>query len=312
MAHGPEVMLATPSKGDPADVIISLMNEGWAFEIKFDGIRAVVTRDAQGVVRIYNRRQLDITHRYPDVVAQLSTADWAGVVDGEIVVPDPNGRPDFSLAHLRDAQSSQRGVTLAMTKAPAMFMPFDALEENGFDLRNFPYSQRRARLAAMFPRGPLSVSNPEGHTMWHFVRDNALEGLVAKRLDSAYRPGRQKAWVKIKSTHRLSALVCGVIEGKGSRQTPIGALRLCLWNPDTKELTAIGKVGSGLSAAVVRDISARLSAKQPVVVEVEFLEVSSSGQLRMPIFRGVRQDVAPEDCTVKTLTVRTSSRSASA
>jgi bifunctional non-homologous end joining protein LigD len=305
MALGPEVMLASSSSSTPPEEMIAkLTRESWFFELKFDGIRAIVTRTADGEVQIFNRRRADITHRYPDVVAQLSTATWVGMVDGEIVVPDAGGRPTFALAHLRDAQSSDRGVRAAMAKAPAMFMPFDALEENGFDLRNFPYTQRRERLAAMFEDAGISVisnANEDGATMWKFVQEHDLEGLVAKRPDSAYRPGRQKAWVKIKSTHRISALVCGVIAGKGSRSTPIGALRLCLWDPAAKALVPIGNVGSGLSDRDVSYISHHLDARNPIVVEVEYLEVSASRQLRMPIFRGMRMDVAPMDCVISSL-----------
>ncbi len=293
---GPEVMLASSSKASPSQLIDQLTREGWFFELKFDGIRAVVTRTGEGVVRIHNRRQVDITHRYPDVVAQFSEATWVGQVDGEIVVPDAGGRPN-----LRDAQSSTRGVRAAMAKAPAMFMAFDVLQENGFDLRAFPYVQRRARLVAMLASTVISNANLDGATMWRFVQQHQLEGLVAKRGDSAYRVGRQKSWVKIKSTHRISALVCGVQEGKGSRSDTIGALRLCLWSPATKELVPIGKVGSGLSDPVMREISTMLAAKTPIVVEVEYLEVSPSRQLRMPIFKSIRDDLDPLACTLDQL-----------
>jgi bifunctional non-homologous end joining protein LigD len=298
---GPEVMLASSSTLSPDELLTRLIREGWFWEIKFDGIRAVVHRSSEGV-RITNRRRADITHRYPDVVTQVETATpFTGMADGEIISVDANGRPDFSQAHLRDAQSSQRGVRAAMASAPATFMPFDALMRDGVDLRPLPYVERREYLFGMgFDPRTVSPASQDGATLWAFVRERGLEGLIAKRPDAPYRPGRQKSWVKLKLTHRLTAVVCGVVPGRGSRG-PIGALSMCLWNPATKALVNIGRVGSGLSEAQLRDIQDRLIGSDPIVIEVEYLEVSGNGQLRMPIFKQVRPEVSPEACTLDQL-----------
>lgn len=295
---GPDVMLASASQ-DPVDqVLTELQRGGWWFELKFDGIRAVLTRTAAGLVTITNRRQADITHRYPDVVAVWSAVAFVGVLDGEIVV-FAGGRPDFEGAHRRDAQSSTGKIRAAMAKDPATFIPFDVLEQGDRDLRALPYTQRRMILMnAGVPA--VSSSSQDGATMWEFVQANKLEGLVAKRGDSAYRPGRQAAWRKIKDTKRISALVGGVVPGRGSRG-PVGALQLYLFDPDAGRLVAIGNVGSGMTVADLHTLSARIGRGEATVVEVEYLEVSSTGQLRMPVFRGIRQDVDPADCVISSL-----------
>jgi bifunctional non-homologous end joining protein LigD len=296
----PEVMLASRPDLDPERTIDLLARQGWFFELKFDGIRAVITRTSEGSVRITNRRGADITLRYPDVVETWSVMEsFTGVVDGEIIVTDGLGRPDFTAAHLRDAQSTVGRIRRLAVQYPAVLMPFDVLERDGEDLRALPYRQRRAALEAMLST-TVPLSSTDGAAMWAFVRQNGLEGLIAKRPDAAYRPGRQKAWVKIKSTRRVSALVGGIVPGKGSRGE-IGALELYLYDADAGALRPIGQVGSGMSSrdmAVLRD---RAATATPTVVEVEYLEVAPSGVLRMPVFKGIRNDVDPLDCRVETL-----------
>jgi bifunctional non-homologous end joining protein LigD len=294
----PEVMLASRADLDPEQTIAALTRAGWLFELKFDGIRAVITRTLEGSVRITNRRGADITVRYPDVVETWSVMEsFTGVVDGEIIVTDGLGRPDFAAAHLRDAQSTVSRIRRLAAQYPAVLMPFDVLERDGVDLRAQPYTDRREALEAMLS-GPVPMSSTDGAAMWAFVREQQLEGLIAKRPDAAYRPGRQKAWVKIKSTRRISALVGGIVPGKGSRGD-IGALELYLL--DQGVLRPIGQVGSGMSMRDMALLRERAASGTPTVVDVEFLEVAPSGVLRMPVFKGIRTDVSPLDCTLDTL-----------
>lgn len=295
---GPAVMLASASTGQVDLALAELVRQGWWFEIKFDGIRAVLTRTVDGVVLITNRRQADITHRYPDVVAFWAGVSFVGTLDGEIVVFHDEV-PDFEGAHRRDAQSTPGKIRAAMAKDPATFIPFDIMTERTRDVRELAYTQRRMILMNLgLPN--VSTSSQDGPTMWQFVTDARLEGLVAKRGSSAYRQGRSLAWRKIKNTKRVSALVGGVNPGKGSRGQ-IGSLVLYLFDPQAGRLVGIGNVGSGMSASDLRTLSARIAAVQATVVEVEYLEVSSTGQLRMPVFRGLRTDVDPSDCTIDQL-----------
>jgi bifunctional non-homologous end joining protein LigD len=304
---GPDVMLAARDNAGTDLTLARLSREGWWFELKFDGIRAVITRTSAGDVMIFNRRRRDITYRYPDVARDVAAmSGFVGTVDGEIVVTDEQGHPDFAAVHRRDAQQSPRAAQLAARAHPAQFIAFDILEGPDLnDVRSLPYGVRRELLGVVFAGGRVSPASQDGATLWAFVQANALEGLIAKRPDSTYKAGRHGSWVKLKSTKRISALVCGVKAGKGSRG-PIGALTLCLWDPATSTLVGIGSVGSGLSEADLRWMHEHVGTGAPIVVEVEFLEVSASGQLRMPVFRGVRRDIAASECTVGSLPVRRS------
>jgi bifunctional non-homologous end joining protein LigD len=295
---GPVVMLASAVR-EPVDrVLPRLIREGWWFELKYDGIRAVAHRNRGGRVTLYGRRQSEITHRYPDIVGTLRRARFVGWLDGEIIVTDADGRPDFPSAHLRDMQSKPAAIRRLAAQRPATFMPFDVLEENGNDTRAMPYTLRHEVLVEMV--SPCSVASQDGETMWQFASQRNLEGLIAKRGDAPYRPGRQHSWIKLKATHRVFALVGGVKAGKGSRG-PVGALELYLFDPDAGALVSIGSVGSGMSVQDQTRLHMRVLARRPTVVEVSFLEVSKSGQLRMPVFVAIRSDVDPTTCTIDTL-----------
>jgi bifunctional non-homologous end joining protein LigD len=301
--RGPEVMLATASRSPASEVLSRKLAEGgWFAEVKMDGIRAVLSRDQYGTITIWNRRQVDITHRYPDVVERLSRVDFVGVVDGEIVVLDPAGRPTFHLAHRRDAQSTLSRIRRMAVQIPATFMPFDMLEVDGRDIRSETYVSRRGYLAGVFDseRDMWSPHSQDLDVMWHVVGDLMLEGLILKRGSSVYRSGRQPSWVKVKATKRVSVLVSGVVAGKGSRG-PVGALEMCLLDPQAGRLVSVGRVGSGIRDADAGIILAAVESGAALVVEVEYLEVSPSGQLRTPTFHGIRHDVAPETCTIDTL-----------
>ena len=296
---GPEVMLASPTKGAPEQALAALEREGgWWAEVKLDGVRAVLSRQADGTVTITNRRMADITHRYPDVVSVWAQLDFTGVLDGEIIVMR-DGRPNFEGAHRRDAQSTPGKIRAAMAKDPATFVPFDILIDRERDVRTLPYTQRRMIMMNREIPG-LSLASQDTATMWAFVVENNLEGLVAKRGDSPYRAGRHGSWRKLKHTKRISALVGALVPGRGSRG-PVGALVLYLFDPDAGRLVGIGNVGSGLSGASLRMLSQRIGAGQPTVVEVEYLEVSSSGQLRMPVFKFINTEADPADCTLDQL-----------
>lgn len=292
--QAPDVMLASLVSGDPSVLLDSL--KGWYAELKLDGVRAVIAQSA-GQVRIYNRRRTDITARYPDVVHAVS-GQFEGMLDGEIVCLDATGRPDFAVVHRRDAQSARHLIERSARTNPATFKPFDVLYDRGVDVRELQYEERRLRLEKMVVGVPPSSSDLS--FMWAFVQANELEGLVLKRPGSAYRSGRQKSWVKVKATKRISAIVCGVSEGKTGRA--IGSLRICLWDGNSRQMVGIGNVGSGLSEADLVMLRERLGPGQPpVVVEVEFLEVTRTGVLRMPVYKGLRNDVHPTEATLETL-----------
>jgi bifunctional non-homologous end joining protein LigD len=296
------LMLPSPSSDTPQSLIRRLQAAGgWTFEFKMDGIRALIVIEG-GAITILNRNARNITHRYPDVAGPLHALKADVVLDGEIVCVDTAGRPDFVTVHRRDAQSHTQLINALSALLPAQLVAFDVLVHRGVDLRLLPYLRRREVLASMFPALQdalvvLPPTNTDGMSMWDAVGALEMEGLVAKRNDSRYVGGRSTAWVKIKNTARVSALVTGYDPGKGSRAATFGALHLAL--VDDEALIPIGSVGSGFTQDQIRTVWARLQTPEdPIIVEVAYLTVSRNGQLRHPVFKGVRQDLSPTDCDI--------------
>lgn len=297
------LMLATPASTDPVTAITQLQTRAdWTFELKYDGIRAVVHL-RNGSVTIINRNGRDITYRYPDVVHCLSQSDANVVLDGEIVCLDRDGRPDFYSVHRRDAQGNARAAAQLARSLPAQFVPFDILEQGDVDLRMLPYTQRRDALVALTDElhncgASLPPVSQDGALLWQVVADMGLEGLVAKRNGSRYVGRRSQDWVKIKHTRRLSALVSGYDRGEGYRSATFGALQLSLLD-DQRQLVKVGTVGSGFKDRDVSQIWALLAGnRHPIIVEVAYLDVSPDGQLRQPVFKGLRTDIPATDCTM--------------
>lgn len=295
----PQLMLAKPTKL-PRDVAARRLtaNGSHVAEIKLDGVRACATIDGDRV-KLTNRNGVDITHRYPDVVTKLSSLGITAVVDGEIIVMDPAGRPDFHLALKRDAQSDPRKAAALARITPARFVAFDILSLSDRDTRRLIYDQRRELLQGLGL--DVNVASGDGQMMWDYVVANELEGLVLKRRDSTYVGRRSDAWQKVKRLSRITALVNGFDPGKGHRAATFGALHLVLIGEGT-QLVPIGTVGSGFSNTDCRLIRDRLDrGDHPIIVEVECMGASPDGKLRQPVFRGVRTDVQLTDCTLSQL-----------
>lgn len=302
----PAPMLATAMGPHelPEQFIASLTASGkWMFEFKFDGIRAII-ECVDGTVTITNRTGRDITDRYPDVVEALTGLPDL-VLDGEIVCPDEQGRPDFSRAHRRDCQSNKFAIARLARTCPAQFVVFDVLSLAGTDLRRKQYKARRTQITKLAPvlvehRIVVPPVSTDGAMMWKVVREMDLEGLVAKRLDSIYVDRRAQTWVKIKRKLRISALVCGYEPGQGSREGSFGALNLAVLDDD--EMVEIGSVGAGFTESDLRRIWKLLQRpNEEIIVEVEFLEVSPNGHLRQPVFKGLRLDVPADSCVLSQL-----------
>jgi bifunctional non-homologous end joining protein LigD len=295
---------------------------GWSFEFKWDGVRAlaVVTPAA---VHYYARSGAEITKAYPEL-AGLRDALAAGgitdaVLDGEIVVLDGSGRPSFAALaermHVREVGRA-RQLSAAL---PTSYMVFDILAANGTDIRGVPYVERRELLESLAPRmgesgrwivpprfgdGPATVSA---------ARELSLEGVVAKRLQSTYRPGlRSPDWIKLKHDQTGDFVVGAWRIGRRD----LGAL--LVGTPGPAGLRYRGRVGGGISAAVERDLLARLgplrratspfgdvvpredlkgaSYVEPVlVVEVRYGNLTPDGRLRFPRFVRLRPDKEPAE-----------------
>ena len=311
-------MLATA--GTMADVGSS----GWAAEMKWDGVRALV-HVANGDVRVFGRSGLETTEQYPELaqVAQLVHADSA-VLDGEIVALDADGKPNFGLLQPR-MQATGQQVRAAMRQQGVHVMFFDVLAMNGHDLTGFAYRERRTLLEELVSASPRVQVPPAFETdisaALRTSADQGLEGIVAKRLDSTYRPGqRSSAWIKIRHSRTQEVVVAGWRPGRGSRSDAVGSLMLAV---PTSEggLRYAGRVGTGFTQEQARTILATLRAEErstsPVtevpradarearwvdpsrVAEVSFSNWTADGRLRHPVWRGWRPDKSPQDVHVE-------------
>ncbi len=296
--------------------------EGWAFEMKWDGVRAVAYL-AGGRVRLLSRKGRDESAAYPDVVAPLSRLGVRdAVLDGEIVVTDATGRPDFGLLQNRINLSRPADVERATQTWPAQLMVFDVLELDGQSLLRRPYAERRAILENLgLDELGLESLGSRVHVPPIFHGDLAaaqetsqqlrLEGVVAKQTDSVYQPGRRgKTWLKIKNFLTQEVVVAGWRPGQGGRGSTFGSLLMGIPGPDG--LHYVGRVGSGFDGAALDDLQRRLEArarKTPALVdvpredardahwvrpdlvgEVTYAELTGPGRMRHPVWRGLRPD----------------------
>lgn len=285
------LMLAVSSKSIAAspDMVVAALGRrgGYSFEIKQDGIRAVVSVGEH--VKIKSRQNVNLTDQYPDVVEALTGSAASCVLDGELVALDGSGRPNFQLL--------QKG------HQPVQFSAFDVLELDAVSQRMQPYSARRSmleELAADLPGMLLFPVSPDGKMMWRFVLTNRLEGLIAKRVDSRYSGTRSPDWIKIKLLNRINAIVIGKESGKGDRASTFGALNLALIGEDGS-LERVGKVGSGFTDRDLRVINELMEdPHREITVEVEHLGLSASMRLRSPVFKRI-SDAPSVNCTTEQL-----------
>src|SRR5580765_3783721 len=251
-------MLATPVTALP-------VGDGWSYEFKWDGVRALIDC-ADDRVRIASRRGNDVSAAYPELVAQLSGHGDA-LIDGEIVA-FVEGRPSFerlqTRMHVRDRAEAAR----LAHECPVAFVAFDLLRLHGVDLTARPLHERRATLARHVADGwTLSPVFDDATATESVARQHGLEGVVAKRLDSRYRPGaRSEDW------HKLRFLRAGdfvVIGWEAAREHPNDPSSLIVARQTDDGLAFCGKVGSGLSAAIVRALRPMLvAAGSPAVAGV--------------------------------------------
>ncbi len=292
---------------------------GWLFEVKWDGVRALAFLRRSGAaqeVSLYNRAGRRLNARFPEIVDAVAALDEQSIVlDGEIVAPDERGQPSFArLQHRlhRDADAGPPHI-------PVVYAVFDCLYRGGRDLRARPLAERRraleeVRLTQGIVRG--DVVEGKGLALFDAVRAHGLEGIVAKRGGSPYRPGvRSPDWQKVKVRHTTEAVVGGFTRGKGRRAATLGALILGQYDGEGR-LVHIGQTGGGFAEADLRLVSALLEplvqdtcpfARRPrpaapttwvrprVVVEVEYADRTPDGMLRFPEFVRVRDDVPPQE-----------------
>ena len=258
-------MLATAAKRLPSD-------DGWAYELKWDGIRALAFVEG-GAARISARRGEDATRRYPELAAIGAAFEGRELIlDGEVVAFDEHGGPSFGLLQRRMGLTNEARIRQRAAETPVTYVAFDLLWRDGRSLLAEPYEQRREQLAELGFDGPHWQSPGhhlgDGEALFEAVRLRGLEGIVAKRLASPYRPGRRSAdWVKVQNRRRQELVIGGYMPGEGGRSRGVGSLLVGYWDSTPEEaarlerpqrLVYAGGVGTGFTQAVLGELTGRL------------------------------------------------------
>ncbi|WP_203988306.1 non-homologous end-joining DNA ligase [Virgisporangium aurantiacum] len=288
---------------------------GWAYEFKWDGVRAIA-QISDGSLRLFARRGPEITVAYPELAGLGAAVGRDAVLDGEVAVLDEKGRPSFrSLAERMHVRDAGRAARLARS-LPVTYLIFDVLALDGVEVCGRPYTERRALLADLGLVSDHWLAPPsfdDGGATVSAAREYTLEGVVAKRRTSLYRPGtRSPDWIKVK-LERTGDLVVG---GYRPGARALGALLVGVPGPNGLEFR--GRVGGGISAASERELLAVLGplispsspfaadlpredsrgavwVRPEIVVELKFSERTADLRLRFPRFLRLRTDKAPDE-----------------
>jgi bifunctional non-homologous end joining protein LigD len=312
-AHG---SLALPPYRPQLARLVKRPPEGneWLHEMKFDGYRIGCRIDRRDVTLI-SRNGKDWSEAFPEICeAARSLGVGSALIDGEVAILTPDGRTSF-----QELQNAFSGGS----RAGLVYFVFDLLHAGGENLLQGPLEERKAELLRLVgkpsQRSRLRYSEHvvgHGAHMFSEACRLGLEGIISKRRDAPYKPGRSDAWVKTKCVQRQEFVIGGFTDPEGSRQG-IGALLVGVHEPDGR-LVFAGKVGTGFSTAVAMDLRKRLERIEQdespftsspkgwlgkhahwtaprLVAEVAFTEWTSEGKIRHPSFQGLRSDKKPQE-----------------
>ncbi len=295
---------------------------GWAFEPKWDGLRALCFVDG-GRIRLVSRNGNDLTADYPELHAFGATFGSTQVlVDGEIIAFDTRGRPDFGSLQPRMRASNAADARALVATNPVTYVVFDLLQLDGRSLRALPYDTRRSLLTGLDIHGPNWSTSPSWSdvdvtTVVDATRNLGLEGIVAKERTSRYEPGKRSlSWRKVKHQVGQEVVVGGWTARRGDQANDLGALLVGTYDGDA--LVYAGRIGTGFDrsernrllealASVEREASPFSEqvrtdetvrwANPELVVEVQFIEWTAAGHLRHPTYRGIRTDKHAREVT---------------
>jgi DNA ligase D-like protein (predicted ligase) len=292
----------------------------WIFEPKIDGTRCIA-QISKGTVELQNRRLRSITFRYPEIIKALKLTAGDCIIDGEMAVFS-KGIPNFASLAVRDQQSQSIRIEYLSRAMPANYIVFDILYRGQENLMDTPLIERKSILKQELKENSfvtiIDHMNENGEAYLKAALQKGLEGIVAKRLTSAYQPGvRSQDWIKIKKGLNFDLVVGGYIPGQGQRKPFFGGLLLGVYNQG--ELIFMGRVGSGFTLMDLEEISSMFEPsidppflhppplryakwlKPELVVEVKALEISKRGHFRAPVFLRMRTDKSPTECTIDQL-----------
>lgn len=288
-------------------------DEDWLFEIKWDGYRAIAEL-SDSDVKIYSRNGLVFNDRYPETVDALKKLKLNAVLDGELTVLNEDGLPDFQkLQHYSEFRSF-----------PLVYNVFDILFHNGEDVTGWPLIDRKELLKKLLPNDDIIKFSDHiqtyGTAFFDAIKERKMEGIMAKRANSLYYPGKRTAdWLKIKYTQTEEAIIVGFTEPTGSRKY-FGALVLALKKGN--ELIYAGHTGTGFDASKLKEVYEKLKplsvnksplsekvktntpvswVKPVLVCELKFTEVTKDGKFRHPVFLHLREDKDAADVTTQNI-----------
>lgn len=305
MPHSIRPMLATLVK-EPFD------DPDWIFEVKWDGYRAVA-EIRSGNVSLYSRNQISLNQKFLPIVDSLRNFRFEAVLDGEIVVVDDQGHPDFQM--LQNYQKSRSGHLL--------YYVFDLLHFQGHDLTNLPLLMRKELLRKILPSAPkIKFSDhiqKEGVLFFNTVKEKGLEGIIAKHSQGIYRMGRRsRQWLKVKTQLTQEGVIAGFTEPGGGRKH-FGSLVLGVFEGD--ELIYIGHCGGGFGAKLLKELRGKMDpliqkecpfrvkpktnsqvtwVKPKLVCEAIFHGWTAERLMRQPVFLRLREDKAARDVVRET------------
>ncbi len=298
--------------------------EGWAYEIKWDGMRALAFVDDGLSMR--STRRLELADRFPELAGLAAGLVGHRVaLDGEVVAFDESGRSDFSRMQHRMHVADRNEAVRRSATVPVSYVVFDLLHLDGIDTTPLTYEERRGLLLGLVEPGPTwqvpAHSLGDGASLLAAARDRRLEGLMAKRTDSRYEPGRRSpAWRKVKIRGRQEFVIGGWSTGQGARSGVFGSLAVGYHHDDDPAgpLVYAGNVGTGFTGSELSRLQAQLDQRaidacpfQPppprsivrttrwvrpeLVAEVEFGEWTPELRLRHPAYLGLRNDKLPHE-----------------